>query len=328
MTRNVTKDIVVSVLVTLMTHAQLLAQTGWGIGVINGEIYFSDLDRGQVVKLERGGNKRILLDDIHCHNLAPGYDGFVYCEAVGTNRGGAGDTVAIWRVSSDGHPDYLMPPASKPTPGIWIAHDSSGNFYAWHREGDRTSQILRRTRDGKISVLAGSDSGFADGIKEAARFSQLGNLAATAQGTVYLTDSGTLRRITVVGTVTTLARNIVSPRTGGLPGDFGLFNHSQGVAVAPFDGQETVFIVDHYNQRLVQWTARDGSRVIYNTSNWLSRLTDGGLGWFIRGVAVDGNDLYILEAFNSPRFLSSLIGTPRIRQLLSDGKVLTVGTLR
>jgi hypothetical protein len=305
-----------------------MAQTGWGLGVVKGEIYFSDLDRGQVAKLERGGVRRILLDDIHCHNLAPGYDGFVYCEAVGTNRGGAGDTVAIWRISSDGHPDYLMSPTSKPTPGLWIARDSAGNSYAWHREGERTSQILKRTRDGQIAVLAGSDWGFADGVKEAARFSQVGNLAATAQGTIFLTDSGTLRRITADGTVTTLVRDIVSPRTGGLPGDFGLFNRSQGIAVATFDGQESVFIVDHYNQRLVQWSARDGSRVVYNTSNWISSLTDGGLGWFVRGMAVDGNDVYVLEAFTSPRFLSNLIGTPKIRRILPDGKVVTVATSR
>jgi len=128
--------------------------------------------------------------------------------------------------------------------------------------------------------------------------------------------------------VSTLARDIASHRTGGLPGDFGFFNRSQGIAVAIIDGEESVFIVDHYNQRLVRWTGRDGSRVLYDTSNWLSRLTDGGLGWFVRGVAVEGNEVYVLEAFNSTRFLSSLIGTPKIRRIQPDGKVVTVATLR
>jgi hypothetical protein len=328
MTTRITAHIVLCLLLTTISPTRLLGQTGWGIGVIKGEIYFSDLNRGQVVKLDRKGAKHILLDDIHCHNLAPGFDGFIYAEAVGTNRGGAGDTVEIWRVSSNGDRDYLMPPTSTPLAGVWIARDSAGNSYAWHREGVRISQILKRAPDGGVSVLAGSDSGCADGIKEAAKFSHVGNVAVTASGTVYLTDDGNLRRISPDGKVTTLRRDIVSSRTGGLPWDFGFFNRSQGIAVATVDGKESVFIVDHYNQRIVRWTEQAGSEVIYDTSDWLSRFTVGDLGWFVRGVAVNGSELYVLETFNAPRFLSSVIGTPRIYRILPDGKVIKVATLR
>lgn len=323
MTRS--KYIVLSVILTAITHAQLPAQTGWGIGVIQGELYYSDLDRGQVVKLERNGQKRILLDDVHCHNLAPGFDGFLYGEAIGTNRGGAGGIVAVWQLSPQGELNHVTAPTTQPSEGIWIARDSVGNFYGWHREGERVSKILKHTDNRTVTVLAGGNWGFADGANEAARFSQVGGLAVSAQGTVYLTDNGSLRRITRDGSVTTVARDIVSPRTGGLPGDFGLFNHSQGVAVASLNGQENVFIVDHYNQRIVRWNDREGASTLHNSSNWLSRLTDGGLGWFIRGVAVDGNDVYVLEAFTSPRFLSALVGSPRIRRILPDGRVTSLG---
>lgn len=303
--------------IATISNAPLHAQTGWGIGVINGEIYCSDLGRGQVIRLDRDGKKHVLLDDIHCHNLAPGFDGFIYAEAVGTNRGGMGDIVAIWRVSPDGQSEYAMPPTSRPVPGVWIARDSAGNSYGWHAEGERVSQILRRTPEGSTSVLAGSAWGFADGAGDTARFSHVGNLAVTMDGTVYLTDGGHLRRIETDATVTTLARDIVSSETGGLPGDFGLFNRSQGVAVATVDGQECVFIVDHYNQRVVRWTALDGAEDLHTTSNWLSRLTNGGLGWFVRGVAASGHDVHILEAFSAPGFVSALIGTPRIHRVPS-----------
>jgi len=142
MTRTVAKYISAGVLLTTLTHAQLIAQAGWGIGVIKGDIYLSDLDRGQVIKLDRNGKRRILVDDIHCHNLAPAFDGSVYWEAVGTNRGGMGDTVAIWRLSPNDELDYLMPPTPTPTLGVWISHDATGNSYSWHQAGERISQIL------------------------------------------------------------------------------------------------------------------------------------------------------------------------------------------
>ena len=254
------------------------AQAGWGLGVVNGEFYFTDLTRGRVVKLDPAGRVRVLIEDVHCHNLAPGYDGRIYGEAVGANRGGAGDVVAVWSLTASGERTWAMPPTARPPEGVWIARDAEGNAYAWQGEEGRTSRIVKRSPAG---------------------------------GVVYVADSGHLRRIGPDGAVETLARDAVSLRTGGLPGRADLFNHSMGVAVGD---DETVYVADHYNLRVVRWDRSRGAVVIWSGADWLSRLTDGGLGWYPGGVAADGADVYVLEVFHAPGLVADLVGSPRIRR--------------
>jgi len=277
----VTRVVRAALLLALATAASAdsaRAQAGWGLGVVNGEFYFTDLTRGRVVKLDPAGRVRVLIEDVHCHNLAPGYDGRIYGEAVGANRGGAGDVVAVWSLTASGERTWAMPPTARPPEGVWIARDAEGNAYAWQGEEGRTSRIMKRTPAG---------------------------------GAVYVADSGHLRRIGPDGAVETLARDAVSLRTGGLPGRADLFNHSMGVAVGD---DETVYVADHYNLRVVRWGRGRGAVVIWSGADWLSRLTDGGLGWYPGGVAADGADVYVLEVFHAPGLVADLVGSPRIRR--------------
>jgi hypothetical protein len=115
-------------------------------------------------------------------------------------------------------------------------------------------------------VLAGDSWGLRDGTGGVAQFTAVGGIAATVDGVLFVTDGGHLRRIAPDGTVNTVARDIVSSRTGGLPGDFGLFNRSVGLAVS---GDERVFIVDAYNLRVVRWDAAAGAVTVWSTSSWL-----------------------------------------------------------
>ncbi|HUP46166.1 MAG TPA: hypothetical protein VM779_11710 [Thermoanaerobaculia bacterium] len=85
-TRPDTKATAVAVTLLLLGGTTSSAQTGWGIGKVNDDLYFSDLDRGRILKLSSGGSLDVLLEDVHCHNLAPGYDSHVYGEAVGRCR--------------------------------------------------------------------------------------------------------------------------------------------------------------------------------------------------------------------------------------------------
>ena len=131
-----------------------------------------------------------------------------------------------------------------------------------------------------------------------------------------MTDSGHLRKISPAGIVENVARDVVSDRTGGLPGDFGLFNHSVGIAIS---STNEVYLVDAYNLRIVRWSSTDNSVVVQDASNWLSRATDGGLAWHPRGVAVAGSEVYVLESMTLPVFLADLFGSPRIRRISPEG---------
>ena len=269
-----------------------------------------------MLKLDPQGRLHVLIEDIHCHNLAPGYDSSFYGEAVGTGRGGTGDVVALWRISPDDEVQYVMSSISRPEPGVWIARDADNNSYSWHGEEKRISHIVKRSSDGSVSIVAGGEWGFQDGQGAEARFGSVGGIAAMPDGTLFVTDSGHLRRITPGGSVETVVRDLVSERTGGLPGDFGLFNRSVGVAVSP-SGE--VYVVDAYNLRVMRWNPLGHSGLVLDASNWLSRMTDGGLAWHPRGVAVVGPDIYVLESMTLPAFLADLVGTPRIRKISTDG---------
>ncbi|MGH9779054.1 MAG: hypothetical protein ACRD5I_11645 [Candidatus Acidiferrales bacterium] len=300
------------------------AQAGWGLGAVNGEVYFTDLTRGRVVKLDPAGRLHVLIEDIHCHNLAPGYDGRIYGEAVGANRGGAGDAVAVWSLTASGERTWAMPPTAQPGAGVWIARDAEGNAYAWQGEEGRTSRIVKRSPAGGVTVLAGGAWGHADGRSAEAQFGFVGGLAVTRAGVVYVADSGHLRRIGADGAVETLARDAVSLRTGGLPGRADLFNHSMGVAVSD---DETVYVADHYNLRVVRWDRGRGAAVIWSGADWLSQLTDGGIGWYPGGVAADGADVYLLEVLRVPGLVADVVGSPRIRRYSPDGSSLVVAVV-
>ena len=311
-------------LLTVAFGSSVRAQNGWGLGIVDGEFHFTDLTRGRVVKIDRSGRLNVLFENIHCHNLAPGYDGRIYGESVGSNSGGDGGVVGVWSLTADGEKGWVMPPTGQSLSGVWIARDEIGNSYAWEGELDITSRIVRRGPSGEISILGGSEWGQADGVGASARFGNIGGLASTRDGVVYVTDSGHLRRVQHDGTVDTVAQNIVSERTGGLPGQASLFNHSVGVAVS---GDETVYIADHYNLRVMRWDRNNGASIVWNGADWLSRLTSNGIGWYPGGVAVDGADLYVLEVLIAPPLVADLVGSPRIRKILPDGSSTSVASV-
>lgn len=85
-----------------------------------------------------------------------------------------------------------------------MAIDRGGNLYVTDR-----SCVRKIGKDGTITTLAGApvDSGYADGVGSAARFSILRGLAVDDNGNVFVSDSYTLRKITPNGTVSTIARS-------------------------------------------------------------------------------------------------------------------------
>lgn len=313
-----------SLALVLLTGTQVSGQTNWGLALVGPDFVFTDLGRGQIVRLSPDGGRHVLVDDVHCHSLAADYTGTVYAESVGTGSGGMGDVVALWRLSPGRRPEYAMPPTSTPGAGMWIARDGSGASYSWRGEAQRQSQIVRRSADGSVSVLAGETWGFRDGRGADAQLGEVGAMAATAAGVLYFTDSGHLRQVGVDGVVRTVARNIVSERVGGLPGRSVLFNRTVGMAVGQ---DETVFLADVYNLRIVRWDVRHGASIVHGARSWLSRATGGGLAWRPLGVAVDGTDVYVLESLTVPDGLASLVGTPRIVRIAGDGRTETVAVL-
>jgi sugar lactone lactonase YvrE len=122
-----------------------------------------------------------------------------------------------------------------------VAVDSVGNVYVAD-SGNHT--IRKSTPTGVVTTLAGSagQQGTVDGTGAAARFSYPRYVTVDAAGNVYVADGPrTIRKVTPVGVVTTLAGAAYQTgSTDGL-GSAARFTEPHGVAV---DGTGNVFVAD------------------------------------------------------------------------------------
>jgi len=139
-----------------------------------------------------------------------------------------------------------------------VAVDSNGVAYV----ADSDNNTIRKiTPNGAVTTLAGSpypyDFEFADGTGSAARFNWPSGIAVDDVGTVYVTDSGsTIRKITPVGVVTTLAGR-AGTDTCGFSDGVGVaaeFCDPKGIAV---DGSGTLYVADGGNNTIRKIT-REG----------------------------------------------------------------------
>ena len=111
-----------------------------------------------------------------------------------------------------------------------LAMDGAGNFYT----ADFIDTLIRKvTPAGVVSLWAGSyrSPRGADGTGTAARFAGPSNMAVDGAGNFFLTDSGTIRKITPAGVVTTVAGILGSSGDQDGTGAEASFYHPTDVAV-------------------------------------------------------------------------------------------------
>ena len=137
-----------------------------------------------------------------------------------------------------------VPPFDIPFAPASIAADAAGNVY---RAGN--GAIFKITPAGMVSTLAGTAGvrGSADGSGAAAQFFNPSGIAADAAGNLYVADSGSIRKITAAGAVTTLAgtANLAGNVDGS--GANAQFNSPSGIAV---DAAGNLYVVDPGNQNI------------------------------------------------------------------------------
>jgi len=280
-----------------------------------GRIYFSDLEtiwrldaEGRLTVFRAGGRGR------HVHELSIDGEGRIY---------GAEETYeprtkrwisSVWRMTPDGRETYIVEQTHEPPRGASVWRDHAGNTYFVEQNNHtkRETLLLRRSPDGRVETLAGGAYGHADGRGAEAKFGSVGGLTIGADGSLYLTDNGSLRRVATDGTVRTLATGLdakslddvtVSKRTHG---------SLMGVAV---DKAGNAYVADHGNRRVLRVTP-EGK---------VERILSAEPPWSPTGVATDGDGgILVLEiGFTVPATFSG----PRVRRLSADGKVKTLATV-
>ncbi len=164
-----------------------------GIGIVrdgNGNIFYTDLTH--VWRIDPAGQRTIAVRNVHSHELCIDASNAVFGEHLWYN-GEARNTWGhfVWRRNADGRIDTVIGKREGFRSEYGFVRDARGTMY-WVDRGDR-ERIMKRTPDGAVSLLS------------TAVFSGVGWLHATANGTVYVRERGTLHRITSDGTLRTLA---------------------------------------------------------------------------------------------------------------------------
>jgi sugar lactone lactonase YvrE len=166
----------------------------------------------------------------------------------------------------------------------------------------------------RVSTLAGSTGGYADGTGAGAKFANPHGIAVDATGNVYVADSDNhrIRKITPLGVVTTLAG---STATGGYADGEGaeaLFLGPHGIAV---DATGNVYVADSYNHRIRKVTPTGSVTTLAGSAQGYADGTGAGAQFdFPYGVTVDGTgNVYVADHENH-----------RIRKVSPTGVVTTL----
>jgi len=280
-----------------------------------GNVYFSDLEA--IWKIGTDGKLtvfRAAQRGRHVHELAIDAEDNIYGGDVSYNPATEGWPSAIWKMTTDGKTSYLLETTEVPPRGLSIWRDRAGNSY-WVDQNNHTKTqtlLLKRTPEGVVTTLAGSAYGHSDGRGTAAKFGSVGGMAFGPDGSLYLSDGASIRKVTMEGTVTTVGSGLDFRDRKDQPRFLsGLSGSLTGLAVAS-DG--TVYAADSGNRRLLKVTPDGKIEAILRTEP----------PFFPNGVAVTGNDLYVLEVgFTLPNISSG----PRVRKISADGKQTILATV-
>jgi hypothetical protein len=290
-----------------------LAHPAWGIAVDkHHQVYFSDLEN--IWKIDEQGRLNMFRQGVsgkHTHDLRMDEDGNLYGEDLSYDPATQRYTSALWSMTPGGKLTYILAPTTDPPKGMSIWRDREGNTYSalWKSNTERELLILKRTPDGNIKTLFGSTE-TASKLKQEVLYS-IGGMAFGPDGSLYLTDGASVRKLTMDGALETLTRNLTVEKPADNPMGSGPEIRLLGLAL---DAQGNVLAADYSNRRVLKIVPGKDAETLLRTEP----------PWSPAGVTVSGSDLYILEVgFTPPR---TYVG-PRVRKLSADGKVAVLATV-
>jgi hypothetical protein len=310
MTRTLIITITAIIMLCTLLAGGVSAHPAWGIVVDrNNQIYFSDLEtiwkidaRGRLTVFRAGVSGR------HIHELAIDESGNLYGADYSYEPATQKYINAIWKMTPAGGFTYILAPTNSLPRGMSMWRDREGNTYYVEQNNHlkRETLLLKRTPDGKVSVLAGGSYGHLDGRGSQAKFSSIVGMTFGTDGSLYVADGPSIRRVTMDGMVTTIADGLEvkssnqnssegSPAWGSL---MGLCLNAGG----------DLYVADHRNRRVLKVTS---GGAVYTVAQAEQQ-------WSPTGVAVAANgDLYILEFQITPPGTNNT----RVRRLSPDGKI-------
>lgn len=299
--------LLVVVSVVLVSRAE--AHEGWGIVVdATGQVYFGDIPANVIWKISVEGKLEKAVIGKHSHALVLDSADNLY----GTNPHLTLPVRSVWRLSPDRHLTDAIPPTENLPLGLQsFTMDGAGNMYSANARSARKSEVLllKRSPDGRISTIAGSTSGHADGSGSQAMFRGIDGMAWGPDGLLYLTDGPYVRRVDPDGTVSTLGGDPLTERKW----DEDLL----GIAVG---AGGNVYAADYAGRRILRISPAGAVSTILRTGSF----------WAPTGIAVAPGGLYLLEHLRMPLgIMGDLAVGPylRVRKMSPDGRVIELARL-
>ncbi len=287
------------------------AHEGWGIVVDRREqIYFSDIPTNTIWRITREGKLERFLSNKHSHSLVLGTDGSIY----GTQEHHAKAIGNVWRIAPDGtFSNIFIPNANFPVNLYSFTIDSANNIFSTNSISfpNQVNKVtlLKAGLNGNVVIVAGSVRGHKDGRGSEARFSGIDGMAWAGDGTLYVTDSVYVRRVSVDGTVTTVGGGALTTQSYG--------EDLMGLTIS---NGGSIYVADYSQRRIIELLPGGNVQTILKT----------GWYWSPTGVAVNGNNLYVLECLRMPLVILGDLGIGpyiRVRKISSNGKVITIATV-
>ncbi len=285
------------------------AHVGTGIDLDRqGRIYFTDTYHNCIWRLDSNGTVTPVVSGVHLDYLSVGEDGYLYVIKDG-----------IWKIGPHGEMTEMLNSKQFPEGGRPLCIDRQANIYFINSDAQltRTGKISKRTPEGKITVIAGVNRERQDSQDAQAMFSHINSAVCAPDGSLFLRDDQTIRRVTPDGTVSTLSHS--EDAAMAEDGEERLVR-TMGMAV---DAAGNVYVANYWKRAVMKVTP-DGLVRAMATATW---------PWVPVGVAVSGNNIYALERMGNPYSLSTALevstladrlGSPRIRKISPDGTITTL----
>jgi hypothetical protein len=187
-----------------------------------------------------------------------------------------------------------------------IAIGKDGNLY-YPSGAAGNLRLMRMQPSGSASVVVALPA-MADGKA----LPHIGGIIATADGSVYYTENGAVRRLSAVGQVAAAVTVQAPVNPPAIPA---LDDHPylRGLAL---DAQTVIYVADTGDARLLKITPNGRITTLVQTQS----------PWAPTGVALFGRDVYVLEYLHTVRDVRR-DWLPRIRKISPDGTSTIIMTV-
>jgi len=240
-----------------------------GIGIVKdskGNIYYTDLK--QIWKVSADGNKKVVLSNVHSHELYIDEHDNLFGEHLWYN-GEVKNTWGhyVWCLKSNGELIKDVEPTEGFLTNYSFVRDSAGNMY-WV-ERFTTSRIMKKNKTGEITKLIEGKFGF------------IGWLFTTRNGILYFTENNKLHRLLPKEKLETVAENIGSRST-----DFTVMGHNYNSYGIWTDATDNIYVAMIDSKKVIR-IGKDGNPETIVNSNSLWTV--------ISGLFDDAGNMWVLE---------------------------------